>query len=164
MLLETGTEVGGPQCSVPSSHCVPGPAQVLRQIRFHPEGCLKRHGVQVSVQLGKEPDAVTFHHVGRSNSRFMVRKTFARFETRHAHVNARLLRVTSRIGSDHPPVFAHDRVKQDHVDVMVVFGFAAKLMILQRPYMENSAQLHVHYKRRFCRKSSLCIWLATRRG
>ena len=93
--------------------------QILGQILFHLDGRLVRHGIQMRVKLGHQPDSVLANEGRRFDAAEMIGEPLLGFESGHPHIKARFPRIPTRVGALRLPQLRHRRVQQHNVDVMM---------------------------------------------
>jgi hypothetical protein len=105
---------------MPACHRIPGPPQIVGQVCLHQRRRLKRHRIQMLIQLRHQSNAKSFHHPRRFHPCFVIREPLLRLQTAHPHINARLRRVPARILRPYLPQPSHRRRKQHHIDIMMM--------------------------------------------
>lgn len=117
---------------MPARHGVSLAAQIFRQVHFHLGSRLEGHRVQVGEKLRQQFQTVTFHHPRRFQTGLVVREALLRRQASHAHVHAGLGRVPRGIHGPHLAQPSRRRIKQHHIDTVVLAGPGAGAELAER--------------------------------
>ena len=96
--------------------------QVFREIRFHLKGGFVRHGIEILVELWKEPECEILNVVGALDSLLMILKSFFGVETGHADIDTREGGLALGVCPFDAWKICHIWIELNDVDVMMGLG------------------------------------------
>jgi len=113
---------------------VTSPAQILRQILFHPHRRLKRHRVKMLEKFRQQPQSVAPHHPRIFNPCLVIGQTMLRRQPGHSHIHTGHERIAPGVFRPHFAGPCCEGFKQHNINmVMMPGGLAPGTQMRQSP-------------------------------
>lgn len=116
---------------MPTRHRVAHSAQILGQTRFHLNGDVVRHRIQVLEQLGQKANPVAFDNRGCFDACFVVGEPLFGSEAGHSNINALFFWISLGVFRPDLSQLADGWVQKDDIDIVMKPGLAARTMSLE---------------------------------